>query len=496
MNKKSAVLRRITAGAGAVALALVGAATLSTAANAVTNGPSPDQPGAPTEGTLTINKYSGAHTDNPLPENLLDGVEFTVTQVGILDGGVCTAVDLTQSADWDGLEGLFASAPDAPADPFCLTSTTVVESTVGGQAVFDLPVGIYFAQETDPGDNPIVSPVPDFYVSIPTSNGADGEGWNYDVVADPKNQLSEEPSKVITDRPDAVVVGNNVTWTLTVPIPTFNNDEEFETASVTDVLPAGLEYTSSTVTVGGTQLTPGTDYALDAAGVSWTFMDPEGLAVLDANQGSDITISLVTKVTSVTETGAIANSDYESEFNGATVPGETVPYTYWGQLKIQKNDDSSPAMGLAGAEFQVFERDGVAPCAATAPGAGSVAVGTSNASGVVNWSNTDPASSPLGLWVANVNDGPADPIPTKDYCVYETVVPAGHVAQAVSNPVTITPGSTNVANLTVVNPKKDGPNLPLTGSSGTLAMTIGGLVIIAAGAGAIMLSRRRNKDTV
>ena len=75
----------------------------------------PDQPNAPTKGTLTINKYSGSHTANPDPENLLDGVEFTVTQVGRDVGGVCTAIDLTEAADWNGLPELFASAPAAPA---------------------------------------------------------------------------------------------------------------------------------------------------------------------------------------------------------------------------------------------------------------------------------------------------------------------------------------------------------------------------------------------
>ncbi|WP_449279283.1 SpaH/EbpB family LPXTG-anchored major pilin [Leucobacter sp. GX0328] len=490
MSRKSAVLHRTAAGIGALALVFAGAVAMGTAANAVT-GPAPDQPGAPTAGTLTINKYSGAHTPTPDPADLLDGVEFTVTQVGHTVGGACVALDLTDADNWDGLPELFDSAPTAPADPLCLTGTQQVESTVDGQAIFDLGVGVYYVVETGPSDHPIVSPVPNFYVSIPTSNGASGDGWNYDVVADPKNQLSEAPSKVISDRPDALVIGSNVTWTLTVPIPTFNNDETFTTASMTDTLPAGLAYTSSTIEVGGETLTEGDDYTVTGA-TTWSF-GATGLAALDANQGGDITITLVTQVTTVSESGHIVNDDYESSFNGTVVPGEDFPHTYWGQLNIQKNDNSTPARGLEGAEFQVFEMG--ASCPAEAPGSGAVATGVSDDNGVVQWTGVTPAS-PLGLWVANSNAGELTD-PSKDYCVYETVIPAGHtVGTSITNPVSIEPGTVNVANFTVVNNKKPGPALPLTGSTGTLAMTIGGIAIIALGAGTLLVSRRHRKGSL
>ncbi|MBO1805819.1 SpaH/EbpB family LPXTG-anchored major pilin [Leucobacter ruminantium] len=489
MNSKSRAMRRIAAGVGAVALALVGVGTFSTAAFADVG---PDQPGAPAEGTLTINKYAGA----PLGEgetledrDTLDGVEFTVTPVGRLDNGDCVAIDLTDAADWDGLGDLFASAPAAPTAPFCLlTADAVSDVTAGGTVDFTLDVGVYFAQETDPGENHIVSKVPDFYVSIPTSEGDGGEGWNYDVVADPKNQIMNEPTKTIAEMPDGLTIGSGVTWTLTVPVPTLNNEETFTTASVSDVLDPRLSYASSSLTLDGAPLSegPGGDYTVDPNGVTWTFT-AAGRAKLDAAMGKSLSIELVTTVDEVGD-GSIPNDEYSSTFNGTTVPGEQIPYTYWGQLSISKHDDSKPAKPLAGAEFQVFAEP-QAGCPATAPATGAVATGTSNGSGTVVWEDVDP-NTVLGLWVANSPNGPlADP--SKDYCVYETVVPAGHTATAVSNPVTITPGEDGVFELDVVNKKKDGPDLPLTGAAGTLAMTIGGLAIIAAGAGAILVARRR-----
>lgn len=479
-------LRRTSTAMAALALALGGAVALGSAASADVG---PDQPDAPDEGTLTIWKYAGSPVEDPNDldaEDLLDGVEFTVTQVGVMDGSECVALDLTDAADWDGLEDLFDSAPAAPAAPFCLTDTVQVKATDAGEAAFGLDVGIYFVQETDPGDNPIVSSVPNFYVSIPTSTG---DGWNYDVVAHPKNQLMETPTKTISGDQAELVLGAEVTWTMTVPVPTLNNNETFTQAVITDDLDTRLNYVpgSSVVTVGSTPLDDGTDYNVTGNAV-WEFT-AAGRAVLDVNMGEEMTIEFATEVVEVGD-GGIANDDYSSTFNGTEVPGEPEPYTYWGELEINKVDDSTPAKALKGAEFQVFPAlEGV--CADEAPTGGAIATGTSGADGVVLWG--DAADATLGLWVANVDDGPADPLPSKDYCVYETVVPAGHTGGVIDNPVTITPGSGETGIfLEVENPKKDGPDLPLTGAQGTLAMTVVGLLLVGAGIGGVAIARRGN----
>lgn len=487
-EKKTA--RRVAAGVGAFALAAAGMVGASSAAYAEVG---PDQPNAPTSGTLTINKYGGLPVDQGGDlSDPLTGVEFTVQEVGTTAGGSCEAIDLTAAADWDGLEDLFAASPAEVADPFCLTGQEWVQSTVDGSTTFDLGVGVYFVQETDHGDNPIVSSVPDFFVSIPTSTGAGADGWEYNVIADPKNQLMDEPSKTIEEDPSGLVVGSNVTWTIDVPIPTLAEGETFDSASVHDVLDSRLSYVSSELSIGGTDLVEGTHYQLDADGVSWVFTN-EGLAVLDANMGESIQVSLVTRVDSVGD-GAIANAggedgNYWSEFNGTTRPGDTTPYTYWGQLSILKTDDSTPVQNLEGAEFQVFDTQADGSCLADAPADGAIATGTSDGNGVVQWENVTPANV-LGLWVAHSEDGPL-PNPSKDYCVYETVIPAGHSAIPVENPVTITPGENNINDLTVVNPKKDGPDLPLTGAQGTLLLTVSGLLLVAIGASAVIASRRK-----
>lgn len=480
-------LRRTTAGVGAAALALAGLILLAPAAHAEVG---PDQPNAPTSGSLTIAKYSGSPVgpgETPDPSTLLDGVEFTVTQVGRMSGGVCAPVDLTVATGWDGLEGLFESAPDAPAGEFCELTPGVAQQTVDGTTTFDLDVGVYFVRETDSGEHHVVSKVPNFYVSIPMSEGASGDGWNYHVQAEPKNQIVDLPSKTIDGDQQELVVGDTVTWQLSVPVPTLNNNETFTSASVTDALDQRLSYAASTLTLDGTELVEGTHYSVERAGVTWTFR-AEGRALLNAAMGKTLSISLDTTVLEVGD-GSVPNQAYSSEFNGASVPGEVTPYTYWGQLAIFKHDDSAPKKPLTGAEFQVFPAATDGTCPADAPTTGAVAIGTSDDAGVVQWDRMNP-SNVLGLWVANSPDGPlADP--SKPYCVYETVVPAGHTAMPINNPVTITPGEANTLTLDVENPKTEGPDLPLTGAAGTAALTIGGLLVIAAGAVTILLQRRR-----
>ncbi|MGP5288002.1 SpaH/EbpB family LPXTG-anchored major pilin [Glutamicibacter arilaitensis] len=474
--------------------AALGAATLVAGGMMALGAPAlaavgPDQPNAPTEGTLTINKYSGAPVgegESPDPANLLDGVEFTVTQVGTLVDGVCEAIDLTDAGQWEGLESLFASAPAAPTAPYCATGTSFEQATEDGQTKFNLNLGIYFVQETDPGDNNIVSKVPNFYVSIPTSEGDGGSGWNYDVVADPKNQLMEAPTKSIDEDPSNLVVGSEITWNMTVPVPSLNNGEKFDTAVITDNLDSRLDYVegSTVASVGGTSLDDGTHFNVSDNAV-WTFT-PEGREILDANMGQDLVLSFDTTVTAVGN-GIIPNPDYQSSFNGTEVPGTPVPYTYWGQLDILKTDNSATPLMLEGAEFQVFDLADGATCPADAPQSGAVSVGESDDNGVVKWGAGE--VSPLGLFIGNFNEQQTNP--TAEYCVYETVVPAGHVATQIDNPVTISTNGGDPLELTVVNSKKDGPDLPLTGAQGTILMTAGGLAIAAVGAAVMFLARRR-----
>lgn len=503
MTTQKRALRRIVAGAGALVLAAAGLVASGSAAYAA---PGPGQEGAPDEGSLTIHKFvgdegdAGDGTEQTVDAEPLDDVEFTIWRLGVEENGSCVALDMTDTEHWNFVPD--AGAPrtldGVEAAGFCLSGDPVTGTTDGnGELTFDgLALGLYYVQETAaPAE--VVSRTAPFYVSIPLPH--DTESWVYDVHAYPKNQVADAPEKTINpddEQPDnGLVLGSIVEWTISQTVPQLNDGDSYESASIWDYLPSSLEYDQTlSVTLNGTELAEGTDYEVDATGVTWTLL-PNGLAQLTAGDVIDVTFT--TKVVEVPENGEIANpgSDdpenpgYGSEFNGGKTPGDPTPYTYWGQLSILKTDDSTPAQNLSGAEFKVFETAADGTCAAEAPASGEIATGLSNANGIVEWAGQNP-NTHLGLWIANSADGPL-PSPSKDYCLYETVVPAGHTALPIDNPITIEPGTVDLGDTVIVNPISEGPDLPLTGAQGALFMTIGGLLLIALGAGAVVLSRRR-----
>lgn len=152
-----------------------------------------------TSGSLTINKYEGDDTSTPL-----EGVEFTlykladITQTisaGVVDtkatpvselNGKLTAEELaniangTSSTDeWNALLDKIGSLTD-------LTEYASDTTEANGQVVFsNVPIGIYAVAETD-APSQVISKTANFIVSIPMTTD-NGESWNYDIVANPKN---------------------------------------------------------------------------------------------------------------------------------------------------------------------------------------------------------------------------------------------------------------------------------------------------------------------
>ncbi|MCI1983688.1 MAG: SpaH/EbpB family LPXTG-anchored major pilin [Bifidobacteriaceae bacterium] len=495
-------LRKIAAAAGALALGVAGLAGLSQTAQAAGSTPvtgvgniNPD-----TSTSLTIHKYDGAQgavgdgtvQDTSKMGNPLKGVEFTVTPVTMKGQ---TKIDLDTEAGWDAIDGITANDVTESGSAYTkdTANATKITTDASGTATESLPHGLYLVEETASGDNNIVSSVAPFLVTLPLPQGSGS--WLYDVNVYPKNQVMSAPSKTINSDSDqkGLKVGDTVQWTINQQVPRLNAGDSYKSASIWDVMPTdgSLSYdATASLTLNGTALTEGTDYTIDPTGATWT-LTSTGLGKIKA--GDTITVTFTTKVEKVTKDGGIANPGsstgtpgYGSEFNGTKVPGNPTPYTYWGQLAVKKVDESKNA--LKGATFKVTAKTG-ASCPATVPSDGVVSTGTSDGNGIVQWDATSPASSPLGLFVANSSNGPLES-PSKDYCLYETSAPAGYEAAAVQQ-VTIKAGTENLNTVTVTNVQKGHPTLPLTGAQGIVLMSVIGVVLIAAGGVIYVVSRRR-----
>ena len=497
-------LRRVVAAAGACALGIAGMAGIAQSAQAAEPVTGVGNINPDTTTSLTIHKYDGAQgnagdgtvQDTSKMGNPLKGVEFTVTPVTMKGQ---TKIDLDTEAGWDAIDGITANDVTKSHSAYTKDTdkATKITTNASGTATESLPHGLYLVEETGSGDNNIVSSVAPFLVTLPLSQGSGN--WLYDVNVYPKNQVMSAPSKTINSDSDqkGLKVGGTVQWTITQQVPRLNSGDSYDSASIWDVMPTdgSLSYdATASVKLNDTALTKGTDYTIDPTGATWT-LTSTGLGKIKA--GDTITVTFTTKVEKVTKDVGIANPGsstgtpgYGSSFNGHKVPGTPTPYTYWGQLAVKKVDESKNALknALKGATFKVTAKTG-SSCPATVPSDGVVSTGTSDSDGIVQWDATSPASSPLGLFVANRSNGPLDS-PSKDYCLYETQAPAGYTAQAVQT-VTVKAGKDNLNTVTVTDVQKGHPTLPMTGAQGIVLMSVVGIVLIAAGGTIYMVSRRR-----
>jgi fimbrial isopeptide formation D2 family protein/LPXTG-motif cell wall-anchored protein len=501
IGKKGSLVCRVATAVSAVAVGLMGLAGATLTANAAeVTGVGNINPDTAT--TLTINKFDGAQgaagdgskQDTSNFGNPLAGVKFEIQQVVSKDG---QSINLDTPEGWDLINGVEAS--DVTKAPYTLKDVQSVTTGTDGTVTASLPHGLYYVTETDHGSNNIVSETAPFLVTLPLpqSNG----NWLYDVNVYPKNQVLAAPVKTINKTEDqtGVKVGDTVEYTIKQTVPRLNAGETYNQAVIYDILNADeLQYAATTsVKLNDETLVEGTDYTIAADGSTWT-LTPARLKTLKANDS--LTVVFTAKVLKVTESGAIENGPgsgkigepgYGSTFNGTTTPGNTTPYTYWGQLEVTKVVKGTDQK-LANAEFAVSTTAADGSCPASAPAAAdAVATGTSNAAGVVQW-NATPAS-PLGLFVANSSDGPL-PVgqQTKNYCLYETKAPAGYVLDAAAKTVKITAGTTNVNQYTFEDQQQNHPNLPLTGAQGIAVMTVGGIALMIIGGAAYVFTHKRS----
>lgn len=505
MTTRKVSIRRLAATVGVFALAMSGAfvgAGAASAASTPENTP-PGQAGEMASGSLTLHKFAGtpvtpgAHNGTELESVArppLGGVTFEVSQVGALSGTDCVAIDLTTSEGWDAAQA-FESNPAALPAGFCLIAPptfTGATDAAGVLVVPDLDLGLYFVEETDTA-NVSMSSV-SFYVTIPfASVGTSSTTWLYDVHVYPKNDIEDLSDKTVSG-PSANGLGSTVTWTITTrPLGSFNDGAPLTAYLIVDVLDSRLTYVEAGATLmfktpSGVLMDVDPSYYVAPAALGsevTVAFTPAGIAWLNAlPAGTYFEWVFDTVVTAVDADGDIVNTAYENTGGENTEIGDAS--TQWGAAMLLKYQAGNMANVLMGAEFMVYNSvEGL--CAATEAELGSAlkvdgeTVFTSDADGIV----TIP-----GLFVGN-EDAEMD----RTYCVVETAPPVGYSASTTVHTIVVTPGTMAEVNLAIANTPNPGPALPLTGSSGTIMLTVGGLVLISLGAGGVMIRRSRTKQS-
>ena len=502
--------RGLIAGIGA----LVAAAALTLGGATAAAAPQP----VPTQGTVHLQKLAqpetlGDHADG-LPKTGLsggiDGVTFAAYLVPGIDlgtnAGQQAALAATPGAAWTAIEN--AGTP---------TPAQTRQTAGGGVANFvNLPRGLYLFRETVTPAG--VTAAPDFLVAVPLTDPSTGTDWLTDIYVYPKNaRIGAEKS--VANAAD-YVTGSTVTWTIDTKIPrvqnaagdgfaapdafaihdTLDNTQLSTTAAAVNVtVPAGL--------TKGTGADGDYNVALNTSVAGQTTVEivftADGRAKLAAavNAATPNDTLTVTLDTTVLASGVITNQA-EIFPNQASITGDTplvtnVPEVRYGAYAVDKlssdaalNVDGADGNPLAGAEFRVY----LTRAAAQAGGSDYLAP-ASNATGL--WT-TDNSGRILidGLRDSDYADGAVQNVGDPAYQSYwlvEVKALAGHqlLAEPVEFAVSRSTGGAT-ADQEIVNQKTEGGfQLPLTGGTGTTALTVGGLLIPRI---VLVVARRRPRD--
>lgn len=267
-------------------------------------------------GSLTINKYEGDKQD---PEKLLDGVTFTAykvadivqsTEAGTTDvkmqpvealTKIKSDIQITSETKYDDIKDTVDAALAEDANPklTAFATATTGDNGITGQAVFsEMPVGVYLIVETG-APSQIVNKTANFLVSIPMAK-EDGTGWNYDIVANPKNaavyggiSLKKYGKNYNPDGTFSEVALSGATFylqrkegddwvTVTAPTVSANNGS---------VDAKGLLTTSDSGMINITDLAPGTYRFIEHSAPQGYIMDGQAAYEFTINNDQTVTIS-------------------------------------------------------------------------------------------------------------------------------------------------------------------------------------------------------------
>lgn len=268
------------------------------------------------KGSLTINKYEGDKQD---PEKLLDGVTFTAykvadivqsTEAGTTDvkmqpvealTKIKSDIQITSETKYDDIKDTVDAALAEDANPklTAFATATTGDNGITGQAVFsEMPVGVYLIVETG-APSQIVNKTANFLVSIPMAK-EDGTGWNYDIVANPKNaavyggiSLKKYGKNYNPDGTFSEVALSGATFYLqrkegddwvTVTAPTVSDSNGSVDAK-------GLLTTSDSGMINITDLAPGTYRFIEHSAPQGYIMDGQAAYEFTINNDQTVTIS-------------------------------------------------------------------------------------------------------------------------------------------------------------------------------------------------------------
>ncbi|CAB0524670.1 SpaA fimbrial major subunit SpaA [Corynebacterium diphtheriae] len=462
-------------------------------------------------GLPTGQPANGTKIDSPkLPE--VDGIAFTLYRVN--------NIDLTKQEGWDAaskikLEDLYVNG--TPTDKVTKVDT---KKTEGGVAKFDnLTPALYLVVQELNGAEAVVRSQP-FLVAAPQTNPT-GDGWLQDLHVYPKHQALSAPVKTAVD-PDATQpgfsVGENVRYRVATKIPEIASNTKFEGFTVADKLPAELgepDTNKIKVTLGGEPINS-TDvlvqtYQVGDRTVLSVQLAGATLQSLDQHKNEELVVEFEAPVTKQPENGQLDNqawvlpsnptAQWDPEGSGDAalrgMPSSRVSSKF-GQITIEKSFDGNTPGADRTATFQLHrcEADGSLVKSDPPISLDGKQEFVTGQDGKAVLSGIHLGTLQLESNVMKYTDAWAGK--GTEFCLVETATASGY--ELLPKPVIVkleANESTNVLveqKVKIDNKKKNaGFELPLTGGSGRIAITIGIVGLLVALASYVLSRRKDNR---
>lgn len=376
------------------------------------------------------------------------------------------------------------------------TGTTAEKSEnneiFGYVTIPDINLGYYLVVETGVPSGYVASKP--FFISVPRTN-KNGSYWEYKFIVEPKNEKVPPIDK--TADTDTAGVGDDITYTLTGPsVPIYDDSYDKSTLKyiITDTMSEGLTFEKETsegisnirvesVTEDGkTTLKENTDYTYSFANQKLT-ISLTG-AQVTAQAGKQIVVTYTAKINEKAVVGSVGNDntvvlEYTNK-PGSSITSQDNKKVY--SFKIQVNKKNQSSEPLEGAIFDLYRDEACTDW---------VAQGTSDSNGIIEFGKTIKAgtyylkelkapngytllTSPIKVEIYDAN---------RDEDTYEFEYKVNNDATGIDI------GDNGIVSIDVVN--HSGFSLPSTGGMGTYLFTIGGIVIMAGAAFALIAMKKR-----
>ncbi|CAB0871916.1 isopeptide-forming domain-containing fimbrial protein [Corynebacterium diphtheriae] len=442
----------------------------------------------------------------------VDGMSFTLYRVN--------EIDLTTQAGWDAASKIKLTDLYIDGKPTSRVTKVATKKTEGGVAKFDnLTPALYLVVQELNGAEAVVRSQP-FLVAAPQTNPT-GNGWLQDVHVYPKHQALSEPVKTAVD-PDATQpgfsVGENVKYRVATKIPEIAANTKFEGFTVADKLPAELgepDTQKIKVTLGGTPITsPDVSvqtYKVGERTVLSVQLTGAALSTLDQHKNEELVVEFEAPVTKQPENGQLDNqawvlpsnptANWDPEADGdPALPGvaSSRVSSKFGQITIEKSFDGSTPGADRTATFQLHrcKEDGNLVESYAPISLNGKQEFVTDQDGKAVLSGIHLGTLQLESNVMKYTDAWAGK--GTEFCLVETATARGY--ELLPKPVIVkleANQSTNVLvkqEVKITNKKKNaGFELPLTGGSGRIAITIGIVGLLVALASYVLSRRKGNR---